>query len=846
DDALGLRGTYLACCMVRKEVMACTPTPTDAQIDMGAHDAFLRLKADQKGLHLLPTDIVQGTDGSLFFADFYNDTSRRTNQVSGSIYRITRKDRAMPTRPSIDFTSTAGLVAALKNPNRNVRSHAAAQLVQQGDSARAAVTAYLKSAGDDSYLRARGIWVLAQLGEAGRADASNYLTHDDPQTVITAYRALRLADPGGILARASQLAVAESAAVRREVALSLRDTPFAESAEILKSLIAGYDGRNRYYLEALGTAFTGKEDAVYRELVAPQFAKPASWSNAAKNLAWRLHTADAIRDLDLCIRAQQPPVDEFRHLAMAFASFRSDADRTDRVARLSALAKLPAFGADYYQSTVREIIERDLNDLTGELLTKSFPVPKEFGTVNTVSEPQIIAELAGSAERGKGKIAACYMCHKIAGAGVAFGPELTHWGQARTIEQIVHEIVLPDAHLAHGYDRPARVSGRGHVAEGMLMNYSHHAGSLKLKVMGGAIRKILFRRSGAKVEYPKESWMPSAAEMGLSDQDVRDIAEYLKHLEAAASPVLAATAAIPKGDEPGWQVLTGEDFENVNCRPDTWRWERDHAYCTGSPTGVIRYREPLVNFELLCEWMHRKKAGNSGIFVWATPRSIARLAAGHGRLPHGIEVQVLDLGYAEYYIAHHKKPADWFTSHGDVFPVGPIKMRPFPPVAPNGRRSFPSKETTKGINEWNHYYVRAVDGVVRLWVNGEEVSGGDGISPASGYLCLESEGSPIEFRNLRLRVLPSKEKADATFPKVEPVKALDLKGHVALGTWHYSGHTREVSADGFVTLRNGESINWKRRCISKTADGFVLEGNLKHTLKGDTLHIEGRYQAKRK
>ena len=50
--------------------------------------------------------------------------------------------------------------------------------------------------------------------------------------------------------------------------------------------------------------------------------------------------------------------------------------------------------------------------------------------------------------------------------------------------------------------------------------------------------------------------------------------------------------------------------------------------------------------------------------------------------------------------------------------------------------------------------MRAINGEVRLWVNGEEVSGGTGCSPASGFLCLESEGSPVEFRNLRIRELP--------------------------------------------------------------------------------------------
>jgi hypothetical protein len=81
-------------------------------------------------------------------------------------------------------------------------------------------------------------------------------------------------------------------------------------------------------------------------------------------------------------------------------------------------------------------------------------------------------------------------------------------------------------------------------------------------------------------------------------------------------------------------------------------------------------------------------------------------------------------------------------------------MKPFPPVSPNGSRSFPAKNLSRGVGEWNHYYVRAINGEVRLWVNGEEVSGGTGCQPATGYLCLESEGSPIEFKGLRLRELP--------------------------------------------------------------------------------------------
>ncbi len=313
--------------------------------------------------------------------------------------------------------------------------------------------------------------------------------------------------------------------------------------------------------------------------------------------------------------------------------------------------------------------------------------------------------------------------------------------------------------------------------------------------------------------------------------------------------------AFSKGVGPGWVALTGDDFVNVNCWTDTWTWKDGHAWCTGKPTGVIRYRKPLKNFELSCEWMHKQKGGNSGVFVWATPESILKLTKGQGSLPQGIEVQVLDLGYGELYEARTKKPGDWFTSHGDVFPVGPIKMKPFPPVAPNGRRSFPSKNTTLGTNQWNHYYVRAIDGEVRLWVNGVEVSGGNEISPASGFLCLESEGAPIEFKNIRLRTLPPLETElpegiTIPVPKIPNPKdrpAVSLKGHPILGTWTYlKSYSREFLPDGRCILRNGESEMWTKKCVSKTTTTVTLEGGYNHVLDGDVLKIEAKYTAKRK
>jgi Domain of Unknown Function (DUF1080) len=214
--------------------------------------------------------------------------------------------------------------------------------------------------------------------------------------------------------------------------------------------------------------------------------------------------------------------------------------------------------------------------------------------------------------------------------------------------------------------------------------------------------------------------------------------------------------ALPKafidGGGPDWKELGAADFVNVNCDKDTWAWKGGVLYCTGQPVGVTRSKKQYTNFELVLEWNHRKKAGNSGVFVWTPEDALKGLK--RGALPSGIEVQVLDNYYKDQYEKQSKKKATWFTTHGDVFRVGKTKFSPFKPVSPDGSRSFPRKNLSKDSGQWNHYYVRAINGEVRLWVNGEEVSGGNGAEPRKGFLCLESEGSPIEFRNIRLRELP--------------------------------------------------------------------------------------------
>ena len=224
-------------------------------------------------------------------------------------------------------------------------------------------------------------------------------------------------------------------------------------------------------------------------------------------------------------------------------------------------------------------------------------------------------------------------------------------------------------------------------------------------------------------------------------------------LAPAPAEAQPPSRAFIDGNGPGWRTLGEADFVDVNGEPDTWTWKDGLLNTSGVPIGVFRTREMFTNFELLVEWRHLKPGGNSGVFAWVPEAALTGLKP--DALPEGgIEVQMLDHAFRDQYEQKSGKKGDWFTTNGDIFAVGKSKLAPFPPLSPDGSRSFPREQRTKGAGEWNYYYVRGINGEIRLWVNGVEVSGGSGAEPRTGYLCLEAEGSPVEFRNIRIRPLP--------------------------------------------------------------------------------------------
>ena len=191
-------------------------------------------------------------------------------------------------------------------------------------------------------------------------------------------------------------------------------------------------------------------------------------------------------------------------------------------------------------------------------------------------------------------------------------------------------------------------------------------------------------------------------------------------------------------------LFNGKDLSgwiDVNTSPDTWKVENGELVCSGLPIGVMRSEKQYENFILEIEWKHMEAGGNSGIFIWSegTPFSEEE------PLTKAMEVQMLELEWSTI----HDRTDDYV--HGELFPTMGMTATP---DNPRGNRSKSIEKRCKGKGEWNKYIIVAVDGTVKLSVNGKFVNGIRDSERKKGYLCLEAEGAEIHFRNIRIMELP--------------------------------------------------------------------------------------------
>ena len=230
-------------------------------------------------------------------------------------------------------------------------------------------------------------------------------------------------------------------------------------------------------------------------------------------------------------------------------------------------------------------------------------------------------------------------------------------------------------------------------------------------------------------------------------------------------------------------LFNGENFSGwvpVNTAPSTWLIKDNMLICSGKPIGELRTERMYQNFIMEVEWRHMKPKGNAGIFVWADD-----ITARGQPFHRGVEVQVLENSYGN---------TKGYTTHGDIFPIHGATMTPV-----NGRggsRAFPVENRSRPSPDWNHYRIVCNDGNISLAVNGKVVTKGKNSNPRKGYICIESEGGVVHYRNMIIKELPN------TPVKPEQIAIMD-RGYRCL----YSG----VDFSGWKATNGWRSHDWQFR-----------------------------------
>ena len=189
-------------------------------------------------------------------------------------------------------------------------------------------------------------------------------------------------------------------------------------------------------------------------------------------------------------------------------------------------------------------------------------------------------------------------------------------------------------------------------------------------------------------------------------------------------------------DLTGWKVVPEEAVTR-----NTW-FVKDGNLCSlGTPNGYIRTEKKYSNYHLHVEWRWPANASvgrsrNSGVFINASePDKV---------WPKVIECQLM-AGEAGQFV----------LINGTGMTVNGQNMQ-------NPNRQFvgiPKKEQSseKPAGQWNSYDIYCEGDTIKCYVNDVLQNEGSDVTPDSGFICLQSEGSPVKFRNIFIETIKKEE-----------------------------------------------------------------------------------------
>ncbi len=186
------------------------------------------------------------------------------------------------------------------------------------------------------------------------------------------------------------------------------------------------------------------------------------------------------------------------------------------------------------------------------------------------------------------------------------------------------------------------------------------------------------------------------------------------------------------------ELFNGKDFEgwklfipDETVDPKTvWEARDGVIHCKGEPNGYMRTVEEYENYRISFEWRWTERPGNSGFLMHIQ---------GEDKVwPKCIESQLMSENAGDFYAIDGTD----FKERVDKSTTRLAKRHP---------------HNEKPIGEWNKMVAECQDNTIRIWVNDLLQNEATEATVSKGYIALQSEGAPIEFRNIVLEPLSKSE-----------------------------------------------------------------------------------------
>lgn len=189
----------------------------------------------------------------------------------------------------------------------------------------------------------------------------------------------------------------------------------------------------------------------------------------------------------------------------------------------------------------------------------------------------------------------------------------------------------------------------------------------------------------------------------------------------------------------------------------TWTVLDGVIQCSGVPAGYIRTVDRYRDYRLTVEWrwnpapmplnaQGRPRGRNSGVLL-------------HTQLPDevwpkSIEAQLAEENAGDFWVIGGVDTAQHAAARNQAIAAAGSDAEALKRARSNRRFAKAGESSERPLGEWNTYDIVCRNDTIVVTVNGVQQNRATAVTVSEGHICLQSEGAPIEFRNVKVEPLP--------------------------------------------------------------------------------------------